>query len=285
MKAESYLFDVASLPTRKRQRYYKTLQTRVWTHTKSQFIARYLKLFVMITKHGTYLDAFAGPQDLTNLKCWTARLVLANRPRFLKHFVLCEKSVAGIKQLNLLKAAEPAKTDIRILPGNSNETLVKHLSDFPIKEKEATFCLFDQRTFECDWDTVRMVASHKASGKKIELLYFLMHNWFPRAVSNLKVDRDNVLRRWMGPNWEEVTNALPSERPVIMARRFREELGYEHASFYPIFKKGNKTQIMFYLVHGSDHEEAPALMARAYNNEMKSLEGQSQGHLNLGDLR
>ena len=61
------LFDVAALPTRERAKLYKNLETRVWTTTKAQFIARYLKYFVFVTHHGTYLDAFAGPQNLKKL--------------------------------------------------------------------------------------------------------------------------------------------------------------------------------------------------------------------------
>ncbi len=33
----------------------------VWTHNKARFIMRYLRYFVFITKHGTYIDGFAGP--------------------------------------------------------------------------------------------------------------------------------------------------------------------------------------------------------------------------------
>jgi hypothetical protein len=38
----------------------------VWTENKAQFIMRYLRYFVYITKHGTYIDGFSGPDMSTS---------------------------------------------------------------------------------------------------------------------------------------------------------------------------------------------------------------------------
>lgn len=35
----------------------------IWTGCKAKLIERYLFYFVQITFHGTYIDAFAGPQE------------------------------------------------------------------------------------------------------------------------------------------------------------------------------------------------------------------------------
>jgi len=279
---EKYLFDIHALPTKEKERSYKSLETRVWTHTKAQFIARYLQYFVYITRHGTYLDAFAGPQDHKKLKCWAARLVLRNKPRMLRHFVLCEKSPKGLKYLEKLKGKEKPKFDLRIIAGDSNVTLPKFLSENPIKDKEATFCLLDQRTFECNWETVKAVAAHKKKGNKIELLYFLAQGWLNRSLAALKKDPEGDLHRWAGPKWKELVDAHNADRPDVLRRRFQEELGYKYAAFFPIFKKGSKTRIMFYLIHASDHEEAMGLMRRAYVNEMKTHEPPPQSEFALG---
>jgi len=37
-------------------------QNPVWTDNKARFIMLYLRYFVYITHHGTYIDGFAGPQ-------------------------------------------------------------------------------------------------------------------------------------------------------------------------------------------------------------------------------
>ncbi len=42
------------------------LRHPVWTEHKANLIARYLYYFVLITKHGTYIDGFAGPQRPEN---------------------------------------------------------------------------------------------------------------------------------------------------------------------------------------------------------------------------
>ena len=50
----------------------------VWTDNKARFIMLYLRYFVYITHHGTYIDGFAGPQaDVKPIRgqrnsCWRA---------------------------------------------------------------------------------------------------------------------------------------------------------------------------------------------------------------------
>src|SRR5580704_11966978 len=62
----------------------------VWTDNKARFIMRYLRYFVYITKHGTYIDGFAGPQQEKETDAWAAKLVLESEPRRLRHFHLCD---------------------------------------------------------------------------------------------------------------------------------------------------------------------------------------------------
>ena len=65
-------------------------------------IAIYLRLFVYITKHGAYIDGFAGPQEPEFPEMWTARLVLESEPKRLKQFFLCEidkKKIAALEEL------------------------------------------------------------------------------------------------------------------------------------------------------------------------------------------
>ena len=66
----------------------------------TKLIERYLFYFVLITKHGTYIDGFAGPQDPSKPDYWAARLVLANQPRWLRHFHLFERDRAKIRGEN-----------------------------------------------------------------------------------------------------------------------------------------------------------------------------------------
>ena len=78
----------------------------LWTRNKARLVRDYLILFLQVTRHGTYLDAFAGPQDMAFLEAWAARLVLDVQQ--LQHFHFFESQAAGIAALELLRAQHAA---------------------------------------------------------------------------------------------------------------------------------------------------------------------------------
>ena len=171
---QSHLFDPASIPIGEKKLELKTAEAPVWTENKAQLIQRYLRYFVFITKHGTYLDAFAAPQspDHADVSC-AAKLVLESDPKWFRNFALFDVNKDGVAYLHTLEASNNvAKRTITVVQGNSNIELPAWLAKNPIPEKEATFCLLDQRTFECDWQTVVEVANHKKAGNKIEIFLF-----------------------------------------------------------------------------------------------------------------
>lgn len=47
------------------------LKRRIWTSHKAKLIERYLYYFVLITKHGSYIDGFAGPQYQDRPEMWS----------------------------------------------------------------------------------------------------------------------------------------------------------------------------------------------------------------------
>jgi three-Cys-motif partner protein len=104
----------------------KRIHNPIWTENKAKLIERYLNLFVYITKHGTYIDAFAGPQEPERLEMWAAKLVLESEPMWLQHFHLFESDKSKVKQLHELEQAVPkvwkdgTKREIKIYPGDSN---------------------------------------------------------------------------------------------------------------------------------------------------------------------
>ncbi len=59
------------------------LRSPVWTDNKARLIMHYLHYFVLLTKHGTYIDGFAGPQSKCDSDSWAAKLVLASEPRWI----------------------------------------------------------------------------------------------------------------------------------------------------------------------------------------------------------
>ena len=84
-----------------------TIDRPVWTDNKAHFIMRYLRYFVFITKHGPYIDGFAGPQEERMCDTWAARLVLESEPRWMRHFHLCDEKHSQVALLEQLKISQP----------------------------------------------------------------------------------------------------------------------------------------------------------------------------------
>ncbi len=248
----------------------------VWTDKKARFIMLYLKYFVFITKHGTYIDGFAGPQEECETDAWAAKLVLESKPRWLRHFHLCDASKAQVKRLETLKAGQPAKDEagkplkrqISIHHGDFNEKVDEILSLAAITDKEATFCLLDQRTFECDWATVGKIARFKQSGNKIELFYFLANGWFERALSGQK-DTDRLAQWWGREDWASLRKMSRESRRDAIVDRLKKELGYKNVKPYQIFEREDGGKVMYYMIHATDHPDGPLQMSRAYRNTVR----------------
>ncbi len=74
------LIDIPEQPVDTEQKL-PTASKPVWTDNKAKFIMSYLRYFVLLTKHGTYIDGFAGPQEeADDADSWTAKLVLESQP-------------------------------------------------------------------------------------------------------------------------------------------------------------------------------------------------------------
>ena len=145
----------------------------IWTENKARLIQRYLKLFIHITKHGTYIDGFAGPQYLDKIDAWSAKLVLQIEPKWLGKFLLCDNSLEKYAHLNELRQSQPPnkkgdrRRDIKLWNADFNQIVVQMLDAGSIDENTAAFCLLDQHTFECRWETLVRLAEYKKQ-RKIE---------------------------------------------------------------------------------------------------------------------
>jgi three-Cys-motif partner protein len=227
-------------------------------------IAIYLRLFVYITKHGAYIDGFAGAQEPDMPDMWTAKLVLELEPKRLRQFFLCELNRKSYRALDALVA--PHRNDhkrrINTYFMDFNKAVRDILGSGSIRESTATFCLLDQRTFQCHWATVEALARAK-SGMKIELFYFVPTGWLQRSLSALR--NHQVARRWWGrEDWQKL-NDLPGQSCAnLFCERFMNDLGYKYAHAWPIFERKEGRRVMYYMVHATDHDEAPKLMTRAY---------------------
>ncbi len=100
----------------------------------------------MITKHGTYIDGFAGPQQPDRPEMWAAKLVLEIEPKWLRHFFLFEKTKAGYDLLKFLEASQPATKDreIGVFRGDFNVEVDSILNSG--KKKPLSVCSTSERS-------------------------------------------------------------------------------------------------------------------------------------------
>lgn len=272
---------------------FRPLTRPLWTEHKAKLIERYLLYFVYITKHGTYIDGFAGPQEIDKPEMWAANLVLKNEPAWMRHFYLYDENKKKCEMLRNLNDSLPERDskgkkinrNIEIHHGDFNKLIYKLLDSETIKQKEATFCLLDQRTFECKWSTVEVLAKYKEAGhNKIELFYFLPNSWQPRALAGLK--NESLATEWWGGSDIETLRAMkPEKRMELMCNKFKHDLKYKYVTPWPIYEKEKgKGSLMYYMIHATDHNEAPKLMERAYHNIVKPKETTQQLELLFSDV-
>jgi three-Cys-motif partner protein len=255
---------------------FKPLAERVWTKNKASLVARYLKYFVYITKHGTYVDLFAGRQSEQAENGWSAELVLGmQHPQIaIRRYYLFEQDQSKIGALEELAGRYP-QWDVTVTAGDSNTEVQRLLPLGSIRDKEATFCLLDQRTMECHWDTCKHIAGLKTGGFKPEQFYFLAVWWLPRTIAAVTTEAGEAhCERWWGrSDWRDLKPMRAQERAELLADRFKKELGYRYASPWPIYARSRgQGGVMFHMIHATDHPEAPPLMERAYRWAVHPIE-------------
>ena len=279
-KDQIKLFDLP--PPSKLPTYFKKLTQPFWTENKAKLVARYLYYFVLITRHGAYIDGFAGPQKPDKPEMWAAKLVLESEPRWLRNFFLFEKDRNQYKHLCDLKNSQPPGVNrkIHLYHKDFNSAIESFLRGNPIGEKEASFCLLDQRTFECHWSTVVELANYKTQGMKIELFYFLSASWFDRAMYASK--NEGLLRAFWGrEDWEILRGLKSLDRAVLFCNRIKNEFRYHSVTPWPIFDRKDGGRIMYHMIHASDHPLAPNLMHRAYHKAVQPEESMEQLRLDF----
>lgn len=241
---------------------------RLWTGNKALLIREYLRLFLMVTRSGTYVDGFAGPHAVKQPNSWAARLALELEPKWLRNFHLFE--VNGPRANMLRQLAEELQErgrSIFVYEGDFNIEVRRILRPDIIGPREPTFVLLDQYTTQCWWETVRRLAVYRTEGYRLELFYFLAEAWLDRTLAAIKTARglEEVKRWWGGLNYGVMREVRGAARADLFARRFVDELGYAYAAPYAIFERRGGGRVMYYMIHATDHPDAPSLMDRAYD--------------------
>jgi three-Cys-motif partner protein len=248
-----------------------------WSGCKARLIEGYLFLFLQVTKHGTYIDGFAGPQVAEDLDGWSAgRVIRGQRGRDqirLQHFHLFDTDARKAPILQALADSRP-DLDICVYPRDFNTEVVNLLRPEVIRPTEATFCLLDQHTFECRWSTLQALAAYKSP--KIELFYFFAEGWLNRALANTTVNQADLTAWWGGEGWQSLPGMSGRVRADLLAERFRGELGYTYSRPFPVFRTREAQQVFYYMVHASDHPAAIEFMVRAYREAVSPKEPVNQ---------
>lgn len=275
---QTVLFEVPDDIRQGREPTFKPIEKPIWTEAKSALVARYLYYFVMITKHGTYIDGFAGPQKESHLDAWSARRVLESRPRWLRSFILCDRDPAQVQRIRDMVDAQPPrepkepKREVEVLPGDFNQ-LVGDIVERPsVRDTVATFCLLDQRTTECHWSTVQALAAAREAEYKTELFYFLAVGWLGRSLRARTRNQEPADLWWGSGEWETLIGMRQHQMAQVARQRFLDELGYRSALAWPIYGRRSGGRIMYYMIHATDHPDAPNLMSRAYRTATSRAE-------------
>jgi three-Cys-motif partner protein len=219
-----------------------------------------------ITHHGNYIDGFAAPQEAAHLEMWAAKRVLEFEPKWFRQFWLCDIDPKGVKKLEALKDEHnTSKRRVEVLEGDFNKTVYEILNSDRINEKTATFALLDQRTFECEWETIIALSKHKKT-TKIEIFYFFPTGWIDRSLGAVRAEKtaQKVERWWGRSDWKSLKGLNGTLRARQVAERFEKELGYGKATVYAIHNEKRGGRIMYHMIHATDHPEASILMVRAY---------------------
>jgi three-Cys-motif partner protein len=243
------------------------LPSPIWTETKAQLIANYLRLFLLITKHGVYIDGFSGPQDKQNPDSWAAKLVLELSPPWMKSFFLCELNRNSYADLISMVESHPKVSGRKVSykHGDFNQWIDEILKSPSITDKTASFALLDQRSTECHWATVQKLAAHKRGDTKIELFYFFPTGWVHRAISETK-DESKLNAWWGDDGWRQLEGIGQDQAATLYLKKVQ-GLGYRDVKSWPISsREGGIGRTMYHMIHATDHLEAPKLMYRAYRN-------------------
>ena len=195
----------------------------VWTGCKANLIEGYHFYFVQVTYHGTYIDAFAGPQEIDKHEMWSAKLVLESRPRWLRNFYLFDANAAQVKRLREMCAAQPP---------------LDQAKKEPVRKIRVYHGDFNKRLFDMlDWASVAAVAGHKKGGNKIEIFYFFPEGWINRSYSGL-ANKNRAMNKWWGDShWSELLTLSGAVRAKYVCDRFAKEFKYRHVYPFPIYEK------------------------------------------------
>ncbi len=163
----------------------------VWTRGKLDVLRKYLEAFAKASQRApnrVYLDLFAG--QLANFSRETETAIEGSaeialtvpQPPF-THYFFFERPRKARSMTEELSQRFPGR-NIRVYPGDCNETIARALNDMRPLRRAPTFALIDPNAVDVRWPTLEALANHKASGlTKVEMWLLFPHAMFTRMLT------------------------------------------------------------------------------------------------------
>jgi three-Cys-motif partner protein len=275
-----------------------------WTRAKLQMLKDYLDRFASASQSQServYLDAFAGEGDgvdrLTGQEFpGSARIALeaGNGTGFTKFRYFEQNDTRARALEDRLREDYPGR-DIKVVAGDSNETIREVLEELRPLKWAPTFAFLDPDGMELKWDTITALAEHKRgyrshkSGKreyKTELWML-----FPSAglVRTLALeegrmspeDEARATRLFGSEQWRAIYDARVAgeidasqareEYVNLMRWRLERELGYRYTH---AFELKNTTGVpVYHMIFATDNDAGTKIMAAIYAKTAAQIPG------------
>jgi three-Cys-motif partner protein len=248
-----------------------------------------------------YLDAFAGEGDgvdrLTGEEfLGSARIALeAGNGTGFTNFRYFEQKEGRARALEERLREDYPGRNIKVVAGDSNETIRKVLEELRPLKWAPTFAFLDPDGMELEWETIAALADHKrgyrsdASGKpeyKVELWMLFPSAGLVRtlALEEGKMsakDEARATRLFGSERWRAIYDArVASEIDARQAReeyvnlmrwRLEHELGYQNTHAFEL--KNTAGVPVYHMIFATDNDAGNRIMSAIYANTAAQIPG------------
>lgn len=254
-----------------------------WSEAKLEVLEDYLSAFTRACKRAreiVYLDAFAGgPRNLSETTGaeieGSALIALHTQPPFskLRYFELPGK--AG--ELERAIRPEARGRDVRVTPGDCNETIPTVLGELRPFRWAPTFAFIDPEGMEVAWETLAALAAHRDDQKtKVELWLLFPSAGLCRTLALRRRpsmrDVGRATRLFGTDQWKVIYTARAlehfsgaearNEYVNLMRWRLETVLGYRWTHQWEV---RNVHGPLYHMIFATDSEPGHKIMTHLYN--------------------
>lgn len=257
-----------------------------WTKGKLDLLQRYLDAFTTTTKYKAneriYIDAFAGePENQDRLTGapldGSARIALLTKdPPFTK--LLFFETPVKAKRLEEILRGDFPNRDFKVVGGDCNKKMPGVLAELKEYDWAPTFAFLDPNGTETEWETLELLANHKAHRPyKVELFLLFPVPMFIRLLpidgrTVREQDRVAIDKMFGTSEWNRIYEArlrghiepgrARDEYLNLMRWRIENKLGYRRAHFIEV--RNENGSIIYYLIFATDNKAGDDIMTHLF---------------------